>query len=180
MAYTKQEYYETGTNTSTGGYGANVWGGQTFTPANSHTITRVGVFVFKDGSPSGDGYIDLYDCDQVTHLPTGSRLARATYATADIVSTDTNNPEWLEANLDAGVALTSGTEYALVFSQPSSDVSNRIQFKSDTPTPTYAGGVLLFSNTGFANLAVYSDYDYQFREYSGTADAAFIPRVFII
>jgi len=177
MAYTKQEYHEIGTNTSTGGFGETCFGGQTFRPVTAHTITRVGFYGGKDGSPSGLGYIDLYNCNQTTHLPIGNRLARASYETSDCNPEDEGgiDPAWVESNLDSAIALDQDTEYALILYQPNSESSgDSVKFKSESKTPTYTRGVLLFSNTGFANLAVYSTYDYQFREYSGSVGVSIV------
>ena len=176
MSYTLQESYETGINNSAGAYGENVLGGQTFEPTNAHTVTKVGFKGWETGSPTGEAYFDLYNCDQTTHLPTGARLARASYETSAVGGID-SVPVWVEVDLDTPTALTQDTEYALIIYAPNNNVDNRVMYKSDTPTPTYTRGVLLFTNTGFANLAVYSTYDYQFREYSGEA---FTPKVFIL
>jgi len=164
MAFTKQDYYETGDNSEVGTY-FYYQRGQVFTASSSYTITRVSLKVRRlSGYDPGNAKVELFAVDESDH-PTGSALADATIDGGTFGTT----ADWEDWDFSVGYALSSGTKYAIVLSCP--DLNNSsllsVQWRTDTTSPTYTGGADLYSANGGSTWSSLG-YDLMFRTYSGS------------
>ncbi len=161
-AETLQEYYDTGDDAYYGMYG-NQWAMQSFTPAASHTVTKVWLRVYKVGTPSNPMTVSIFATDVGTGKPTGSALASGTLNPTSF-TTDTAG-EWKEFDLGAGTALTSGTKYAIVAKTAGGDTNNRVNWRYDNSSSSYAGGQQGQSLDGGSTWTLYTA-DNMFKEYA--------------
>jgi hypothetical protein len=143
---------------------------QTFTPAITHTIKAAAVKIYRMGLP-GTLKLDITAVDGGGH-PTGAALATATYD-GDSLGAGSSNAARVEIDLGAGCALTAGTTYAIDFSliTESPDISNRLFFRLDSTSPTYAGG-----NAMDKSSVNWTDYAYDLIFEDLGTDASKTPR----
>ena len=106
---TQYENYISGYDDAGSVYG-NIWQGQTFTPAASHTITSVKFQIKRAGTNGGDLTVALYATSG--GVPTGSVLSSVTVPSNN-VSTQWG---WVEFTLGTEYTLSVSTMYALVMS----------------------------------------------------------------
>ena len=161
MAYTLQDSYEgsaiNGTSVS-----SNTWGLQTFTASSSYTATKLGFYGYKaDDGSTGTVTIGIYAT--AAGLPTGGALG---FYTSDI-STMAESPteDWFEVVLSSGVALTSGTVYAIVLSYAiatGTPITVRLNASN-----VYANGARIRSTDGGSSWSTPGG-DARFRVYSGS------------
>lgn len=161
------EYFNTGDDGHWLIYG-NDWLGQTFKPSVSHTITSVKLLVFRSGSP-GTITVSIRATDGDGH-PTGGDLCSGT--TNGDTLPDSSPYEWREITFGDSYNLTANTKYAIVVRA----VSNGLQWRSDTSSPTYTNGCIKDSTNGGSSWASLTYGDFMFEEYgeyiwylSGTA-----------
>ena len=151
------ERYQTGDDAQLEIYGDN-WEGQSFTTQVAHTVDRVGVKVYRTGSPdtlTAEIYATASD------LPTGSALASGTYD-GDTLGTATAGA-WISISFGAGTALDVSTKYALVL-RCGGDASNKIHWRNDASSPTYTGGARVSSTDAGTSWAEDTTRDYMFEE----------------
>ena len=158
---TLYEYLNTGDDDYAVSYGVN-WKGQTFTPATAHTITSVKLKLIKvTGAPAGNLNVNIRAT--TAGLPSGANLATSSMLANDISTTAT----WYEFTLTPSVLLTASTLYAIIWSNPSGDVSNYTGARMiyQNAVDQYTGGDDKASadsgvtwNNGYGN---YSDYMFE-------------------
>lgn len=135
---TPKEDYSGIDDTSKGAIFGTGWRGQVFTASSSYSATSFKVLLSTNGAP-GTLTGGLYAVG--ASKPTGAALATATFDGNTLTSTSV----WVEFVLSTGVALTSGTQYALVFAAPSGNSSNALTLRAKAPGD-YAGGSYVFSS----------------------------------
>jgi hypothetical protein len=143
-------------------YGA-AWKGQTFTPAITHTISKISLPLLRQGSPSGNVVVSIRKTD-ANGLPTGGDLATGSIACSTL-TTAWNPITWYDFNLGSGYQLEAGTKYALLIRAPSMTTS--IYYWYNT-AGTYSKGEVLYSNNGgtsWAKGGSYSGWDAAFKEW---------------
>lgn len=143
-------------------FGVN-WDAQTFTPAATHTVTKVYLKLEKEGSP---GIVTVSIRATSAGKPTGSDLASGT---RDL---DSLNPlsggSWYDFDLGAGTALTASTVYAIVVRSAGADTDNDAQWRADITSPSYAGGSIVTSgDSGSTWNAPDTTVDMMFKESVG-------------
>lgn len=117
-------------------YGVN-WFCQTFKPSVTGLLTALGLNLEESGNPSGNMNIGIYAVDG-SSKPTGAALGSYTKTATDVGAHAEKT-----YTLDTPASLTSATEYAIVISVPSGDISNSILwYRNHTSSPnSYANGV---------------------------------------
>lgn len=162
---TLYEYYNTNDDTVVNIL-ADQYQGQTFTPAENHTITSVKAKMFKVGTVGVGTTITfrLYLCNATDHRPTGDVL---TSGTLDASTFTTNGAgAWYEWTCTE-YTLTEDIEYAIVFLCPSLSGANYVSWRCDASSPSYTGGGCVYSGTAGAtwNVGSYSTIDDMFEIY---------------
>ncbi|MDM7999798.1 MAG: hypothetical protein QUS33_07340 [Dehalococcoidia bacterium] len=84
---------------------------QTFTPARTHYLNYVSLYLYKVGSPTYTVTISLHNVDG-SGQPTGSALCSTTF----LASSLTTKAAWRSYRFPSGYQVSAGTTYALVFS----------------------------------------------------------------
>lgn len=162
VSLSSPQRYEYCVATSLGGatFGGTAWDTQTFTPATSHTIVSVKLFLLRTGSP-GTITVSIRATDGAGK-PTGADLCSGT---TDGDTLDTSTPEWREVTLGSGTALTASTKYAIVARATSGDASNYVHWRIDS-SPSYTGGNHADSADSGSSWTATS-YDALFEEWGG-------------
>jgi len=135
--------------------------GQTFTPLVTHTLTRVILRLFRQGTPP-ICRISIYACDG-EHLPTGSELSGVDKDLSGIGIEVTGN--WITIDLPPCQVLVD-TEYAVTIDCHNGNSSNRLQWKADTTSPTYARGITCYYEWAAPGWIAYPSADFMFQEWS--------------
>ncbi|BAZ96705.1 hypothetical protein DEHALATV1_0077 [Dehalococcoides mccartyi] len=123
---------------------ATSWYGQTFTFTNNVILNGFNLYCKKVGAPAGN--LDYYLYATSGGLPTGSALASGSI----LASTVSTSAGLLSLAFTTPVSLTAATTYAVVFSCPSGNSSNRISYWY-TNNSSYAGGQQLSSSNSGAS-----------------------------
>jgi hypothetical protein len=153
------EYYNTGDDNHCWLYG-NFWVAQTFTPSIAHTITSVKLKLFRNGTP---GTVTVSIRATSGGQPTGSDLC---FGTTNGNTLTTSAPgEWREITLGSGYGLSAGTTYAIVVRATGGDSSNYVWWRVDSSSPTYGGGMYLFSTDSSSSWIFGANYDLMFEEW---------------
>ena len=153
------EHYNSGDNADRDIYGPN-WSGQTFTSELTHLISKVKLKFFRVGDP---GTINVSIKNTSASKPTGADLCSGIIEGTDI--TLSADGEWYEITLGSGAELTKNTKYAIVVRAPSGDVSNKLSWRTDASTPTYAYGTYCGSSDSGIDWSTYSGSDAMFEEW---------------
>jgi hypothetical protein len=162
------EYYNTGGDTQHP-FRTNVWPAQTFTPQIAHTITKVKLKLYRQGSPTG-GHIALRATDASGH-PTGANLAVCNFDPSTIT---TDYPgQWYEFTFSSSYGLSADTKYAIVAYTDTGDNSNRLYWRCDSSSPTYTGGCEELSVDSGVSWTTYIAHDYLFEEWGIDTSSGF-------
>ena len=148
---TRYEHWDTKNAATSGAY---TWAGQTFTPQANHTVRMVKT----DTDPGGATHVvEIFATSG--GLPTGSALASGVMSAVD-------HDPYEYVGLGAGVALSSGIEYAIrvVTGWPG---ANQVSFRVKTSDPRYSGGAFFFSSAIDSGV-VFSTYDLKFEEWDAS------------
>ncbi|HJQ31943.1 MAG TPA: Ig-like domain repeat protein [Pyrinomonadaceae bacterium] len=136
-------------NTTLGSFGVGIttttWGGQTFTPAVSGTLTKVDINLFCSGCSGTAPDLTLSLRATSSNLPTGADLASATIAGFNLGSS-----AYYTATFASPPALVAGTKYALLIRPNSTRTGTYALTRSGTQTvgaDVYAGGTRLSGAT---------------------------------
>jgi hypothetical protein len=161
------EYYNTGDDGYDYASGAH-WHAQTFTPQQAHTITKVKLKLFREGNPTG-GHMALRATDASGH-PTGANLAVCDFDPATI----STNPagQWYEFTFSSPYALTQGTKYAILLYTDTGSASDRLGWRKDGSSPTYANGNSEHSANSGTSWTSYPASDMMFEEWGYTTTDA--------
>lgn len=130
----RKEYYITGDD-SLGGFYGSTWHPQTFTTTSAYTISSVKLLVARIGSP---GNLTISIRATAGGEPTGGDLCSVTIDPLSITTNESG--EWKEFTFDTPYSLSNSTVYAIVARTASGDADNRIYWRADISSPSYAGG----------------------------------------
>jgi len=135
--------------------------GQTFTPLVTHTLTRVILRLFRQGTPPLCR-VAIYACDGA-HLPAGGELSGVDIDLSGIGIEVTGN--WITIDLPPCQVLVD-TEYAVTIDCHNGNSSNRLQWKVDSTSPTYARGIACYYEWADPGWIAYPGADFMFQEWS--------------
>jgi len=161
------ESYNTGDDSNNNMYGSN-WYAQTFTPSVAHKIASVKLKLYRSGSP-GTVTVSIRATDGNGH-PTGSDLCSSTI-NGDTLTTSSSGA-WYEITLGSGYDLSAGTKYAIVVRSPNGNWSNRLYWRRDRSSPTYAGGCRESSTNNGSTWSSSTTRDMMFEEWGNRAPVA--------
>ena len=162
MAYTLQEYYDTGDGTYTEVYSIR-WRSQTFTDAIGFDLTRVAIKAYRIGAP---GDVTMNIMATTSNKPSGDILG-----TVDVSAnawTDNSAGDWYNFDFVTPVTIPAATPYCFVLSIPGGNVGNQVRWKIDT-TGSYLGGYWVSSTNSGSTWTVNAGSDGMFRTYGGDA-----------
>jgi len=157
---TLYEYYNTGDDIGLSIYG-DKWKAQTLTPSEDHKNTKVKLKLYRVGEP---GIITVSIKATSEHFPTGDDLCVGT-TNGNTLTTDSAG-EWREIILGSGYNLLAETQYAIVVRALDGDSDNKIQWKADSSSPTYAGGEYCLSSDGGDSWQRNTLYDFMFEDWA--------------
>ncbi len=150
------EQYTTGTS------GSSLYGPnrryQTFTPATSHKIDTVSLYLYKQGAPNYTVTIGIYNVD-ANNKPTGAPLC----STGLTASSLTTTPSWYMYTLATSCQVVAGSKYAIVLSGNGGDFSNRVNVRYNM-SGGYSRGVFGSSSNSGTTWSVSSYQDMAFKE----------------
>ena len=158
---TRQEYYIEGDDTDAWVH-ENNWYAQTFTPSQAHSIAWVKLKLSRTGSP-GTSTVSIKATDGSGH-PTGADLTSGTID-GNNLTTDSEGA-WYIISLTPYV-LSASTKYAIVVRAPSGNIGNRLNWRFDGSSPTYAGGNFEHSDDAGSSWTAYTGRDFMFEEWEG-------------
>jgi hypothetical protein len=169
MAFTLQDSF-TGDTTFLTLYGVN-WNAQTFTAGDNYTITRVALELLRFGTPGNPGTVSVsIRATAAGPLPTGADLSSVATYNGNLLTTDAGG-EVVNFDFTTPVALTSGTQYAIVVRATGGDGNNRLGWRRSVSSG-YAGGRECYSvNSGSSWTG--ETIDCYFQTYSGS-DVTFV------
>jgi len=166
MAYTLQEYYDTGDDTLTVCY-SNNWRGQTFTDASGFDLTRVSIKAYRIGAP-GNVTMDIM-------ATTAGKPSGAVLGTVDVSAngwTTDADGDWYDFDFETPVTIPAGTMYAIVLSIPAGDASNQVRWRDDQSGTPYSNGTYVYSSNSGGTWTISAGADLMFRTYSGDDSGA--------
>lgn len=141
---------------------------QTFAASASYTAVGAAINCYRTGTP-GDVTFALYATDGLGH-PTGAVLATGT-EDGDAWSTLAGDYSgWRRIMFAAGVALASGTKYALVINSSTAAGGSYITWRHDD-TGGLANGNVEYSDDSGANWTADANRDFAFHIYAASTDA---------
>ena len=157
---TLYEYYNTGDD-ATRLIEQAVWGAQTFTPSEAHTITSVKLKLRKTSAAYDPGTItiSIKATDGSGH-PVDGDLCSGTILGSDITTT----PTWYEISLGAGHDLDADTKYAIVVRAPDAPTDEGVKWRYDS-SGEYDGGCREHSTNSGSSWTSYTDHDFMFEEW---------------
>jgi hypothetical protein len=161
MAYTLEQYYDTGDDSYSNVRGAN-WVAQTFTTSGAFTITKVSLLAYRVDSP-GTVVVSIRATNN--GYPYGADLCSGSFNGNDL-TTDTAG-EWAEAIFSSPAALSASTQYAIIVRAVDAGAAF-VRWRRDYSSPMYSGGLLLASTNSGSSFTAYSSGDQMFRTYSGS------------
>ncbi len=136
------------------------WAAQTFTPQLAHKITKVGIYLTREGYP-GACRVSIRATDGAGH-PTGNDLTGIDFNGNDL---PTGVPsEFYYFDLPPS-PLAANTKYAIVLRAPSGDGLNELWLGKDDTSPTYPRGNVQWSTDSGQSWTTYETLDFYFEEY---------------
>ena len=160
------------------------WVAQAFTPTDSHTITKAGLFVYLAGLTEDWFDYDLTVSIKATDVdgkPTGVDLCSGTINTADIgtyrsvldaLAMKQGKQEYPEVSFGAGAALTAGTKYVIVMKAAETipNAAYGILYGGTKTGAPYDGGYFGSSVDSGSNWSL-AHATWLFKEYSSTTSS---------
>ena len=165
MSFSLQDSY-TSSNAGDNGFGSSgtYVECETFIAGSSYTITRIDLPLYKFSGSSGNVTVAVRATSG--GLPTGSNLCSSSMAYSSLPASN-DGTNWIEFDLGAGTALTSGTTYVILVTTTSSAIGI---WRWDT-SHGYANGNRVYSTNGVTYFADTSK-DYVFKTYSGSSSTS--------
>jgi hypothetical protein len=160
-----QEYYNTGANGALTIYGYAIRiRAQTFTAESSYSLGSVKLQMYRSGTPTGNVVVELKAVDG-DGKPTGPVLSTGSIAKTSI--TEVNQlGEFQEIGMTS-YAIVDTTQYALLVY--SSNETTGAYWGADSSSPTYAGGMYVYSTDSGSTWTTNAGYDFMFEVYSSSA-----------
>jgi hypothetical protein len=149
-----------GTTTGTG-FGTPAWTGQTFIAAVNGSIVKADVQLFCNGCGATPPNLTLSVRATSAGLPTGADLTTATIPGSAFAS---GASVTFTATFVTPVALTSGTQYALILRPVSAPAGSGYFWIRSSPS-TYANGSRVLSADSGATWSADTTRDYNFKTY---------------
>ncbi len=166
--------YTSGIDGVDGIYGSTAWRTQTFTASASYTINSVILKLYKLGSP-GTLTVQLTAVDASSPVkPNLSDVKASGTLDTSSVTTSSDGAEYT-ITFTTPVAITSGTQYAIVCDCRDADGANYLYWKKDTAGATYSGGTAGSSGDSGSSWTMYSATDYYFKTTSSSGGSASAP-----
>ncbi len=144
---------------------ANWWLYQTFTPLITHDLTKVELYVYRDGLP-GTVTVSIRNTG-ANGRPTGADLVTNTFNGNDLLG----SPTWQAILLDLS-NLILGTKYAIVMRALAGNTYKMVRWCADITSPTYTRGWAGPSSSSGDTWGDYPLVDFGFREYGKGASEA--------
>jgi hypothetical protein len=164
-----KENYGAGADNNGGCYGAT-WLTMVFTAAASYSLDSVTVTIGKVAY-TNPGTVTLSIRATSGSLPTGADLATSTIDGNTLANCWTyNNCADVNFPLETPVAITNGTEYAIVLKAPSASSGNAVWWEIDTSNG-YATGQAGYSSNSGTSWTANATYDYYFKCYAAASTA---------
>jgi hypothetical protein len=138
--------------------GTDLYLAQSFTAEATATAKKIWVKLDKVLAPGGTITCDIFSVHGADNHPNVT-IGAATALTTSYVST---TADWYEFDLGAGVALTSGTIYAVVLYNAAADATNYPRWRRTT-AGAYSLGASWFSDDGGASYMVIAGQDMLFQ-----------------
>jgi len=151
--------YNVGDDGDYDGFTAN-WYAQTFTPVAVHIIAKVKLKLFRVGDA---GTITVSIKNTAGGKPVGADLCSGTIEATDI--TLDAGGEWYEITLGDGYVAGANTQLAIVVRAPNGDASNKVSWRADVGSSTYAGGTVCSSTDSGIDWGTISGSDFMFEEW---------------
>lgn len=165
MAYTLQDYFNTGDDNVSRAYG-DVQYAQGFTTTSAYTSNKVVLLLYKIGTVTGDVVVALTAVSSYNN-PEGADLATATVAASSLGTS--SHGDWVDFTWSSPIALTNATKYAIVVrAAGGSSTSNCVAVRYDSTTSPYAGGRRCYSDNAGASWINHTGYDLVFEVYGET------------
>ena len=82
-------------------------------------------------------------------------------------------PEWREVTLGSGYTLSANTTYAIVVRAPSGNENNRVRWRYDSTSATYAGGSIFVSRNSGSSWESRLAYDFMFEVWGNGVPIAY-------
>lgn len=158
----RRQFYDSGDNTYQALAATSQWIGQTFTPASSHSCSRIRLKMYRANSP-GTLTVSIRATDEITGHPVTPDLRSGTLDVNSI--TTSSSGEWYNIYLSSGIDLTAGTKYAIVCRCSTADGSNKLHFRLDNSDSTYPGGAEEWSTDSGEDWHTFSTNDLMFEEW---------------
>jgi hypothetical protein len=129
-------------------------------------VSKVKLKLFKVGDP---GTITVSIKATSEGKPTGASLCLGTIE-GSVITEDTNG-EYYEITLGDGYTFDVNTQYSIEVKAPDGDINNKVSWRADTSSPTYAGGTVCTSSDSGVDWGTISGADFMFEEW-GVGEAS--------
>jgi len=170
----RKQYYITGDDSDVS-FGGGVYKAQTFTPASTHVIAGVKLYLARTVNMY-PGFIRVGIRATASGFPTGDDLAIGTIDGNTLSTTKA----WVTIPIHGSLSLTSGTVYALVVRTSSNATQTSLIWRADATSPTYTGGQYYTSSDAGANWTTIATRDFLFEEWAvGATELDSAPSVFL-
>lgn len=123
--------------------------------AGFNRISRVTLYLTKVGSPTGNVNVNIFACD-ANDKPTGVSLG-----TSSVLASSTSTGE-VVFTFTSAIVVSPSTKYCIVYSCPSGDASNHVQYTYRASNP-YGDGAMTTSADSGASWSAASTNDMYFR-----------------
>ncbi|MBW8002540.1 MAG: hypothetical protein FVQ80_11040 [Planctomycetes bacterium] len=149
MATLFDSWDETGINTNTSIYGTRFYT-QSFGATGTYTVNSIEWYGSRALLP-GECFIEIYATDPADlGKPTGAALASQAFDADTVIGT---SDAWNSITFDAPYEVTRGTTYAILLRAPNGDVSNDLDWRSDS-TSAYDPGTQMWSFDGGSSWTI--------------------------
>ncbi|MDD5311412.1 MAG: fibronectin type III domain-containing protein [Dehalococcoidia bacterium] len=162
---TRYEYFYDWDNIRSSGVHTTLWKTQTFTPSVNHSVERVSLLLYRNGTSFADGILTLsIRATDAQGLPTGSDLCTATINSVDIPGKVLGDAIWCDFYFSPGTTLIAGTQYAYVWRFSGGEGINWPAVLINGTNPTYLGGTEYYSPDSGTTWLLSALYDEVFEE----------------
>ena len=151
------DFYKVNDDSDNGLY-SPLWLAQTFQASDTYTAVGVKIKIWRTNLP---GTVTVSIRATSASKPSGADLAVGTTNGNTLPSVATG--EWREITFASGTAITSGTTYAIVVRATGGNLGNRINWRSDSSSPSYTNGSYAYSANSGTSWTLNTSVDFMFR-----------------